>query len=112
MDDFLVIAKKSVKLDYFIYKLHSKFTIKELGNAKYFLDIRIIRNRDNKKLYLYQDAFIDKILDRYGITNAKPVNTPIASGVLALMVPFNDIAPKKDIEEYSSIIDSLNYLAY
>ena len=43
--------------------------------------------------------------------NAKPVNTPIASSVLALMVPFDDTAPKKDIEEYGSIIGSLNYLA-
>ncbi len=48
VDDFLVIAKKSVELDRFIYKLHSKFIIKELGDIKYFLDIYIIYNRDNK----------------------------------------------------------------
>jgi hypothetical protein len=70
-----------------------------------------VRDKEYNKLYLYQDAYIDKILDRYGIDNNKPIDTPIASSTLELMVPFDSITSKKDIEEYGSIVSSLNYLA-
>jgi hypothetical protein len=111
VDDFLAVSPKGEALDAFQYELRSKWTIEELGNAKYFLGVRIVRDRENNKLYLYQDAYIDKILVRYGMTNSKPVDTPITSGALELMVPFDGITSKKDIEEYGSIVSSLNYLA-
>lgn len=103
---------KGEALDAFRYELHSKWTIEELGDTEYFLGIRIMRNRENNKLYLCQDTYIDKILVRYGITNSKPVETPMVSGALELMVPFDSTASKKDIEEYGSIVGSLNYLVY
>lgn len=111
VDDFLAIAKKGPALDQFTYEFRSKFTIEELGDAEYFLGVRIVRDRVNRKLYLCQDAYIDKILERYGMTNCKPVDTPMASGALAIMVPFDGTASKKEIEEYGSIVGSLNYLA-
>jgi hypothetical protein len=70
-----------------------------------------VRDKENNKLYLYQDAYIDKILVHYGMTNNKLVKTPITSSALELIVPFDGIALKKDIEEYDSIVSSLNYLA-
>jgi hypothetical protein len=112
VDDFLAMGPKGEALDAFRYELRSKWTIKELGNAEYFLGIRIMRDRENNKLYLYQDAYINKILVRYGMTNSKLVETPIASGALELIVLFDGITLKKDIKEYGSIIGSLNYLAY
>jgi len=44
--------------------------------------------------------------------NNKLIDIPIMSGALELMVPFDNIALKKDIKEYGSIVSSLNYLAY
>jgi Reverse transcriptase (RNA-dependent DNA polymerase) len=111
VDDFLAVGPKGEALDAFRYELRSKWTIEELGDAEYFLGVRIVRDRENNKLYLCQDAYIDKILVRYGMTNSKPVETPMASGALELMVPFDGTASKKDIEEYGSIVGSLNYLA-
>jgi hypothetical protein len=111
VDDFLALAPKGNELDAFIYELRSKWTLEELGDAEYFLGVRIVRDREHNKLYLCQDAYIDKILDRYGMNNSKPVDTPMASGALELMVPFDGTALKKDIEEYGSIVGSLNYLA-
>jgi hypothetical protein len=45
------------------------------------------------------------------MTNCKPVDTPMASGAIAFMIPFDGVASKKEIEEYGLIIGSLNYLA-
>jgi hypothetical protein len=105
------LALKGDELDAFIYEMRFKWTFKELGNVKYFLDIHIIRNKEYSKLYLYQDAYIDKILDRYGMDNNKPIDILMAFGTFELMIPFNNITLKKDIKEYGSIISSLNYLA-
>ena len=53
INDFLAIAKKSDDLDEFRYELRFKFTIKELGDAEYFLGVHIVRDKQNKLLYLY-----------------------------------------------------------
>ena len=47
------MGPKGEVLDAFRYELRSKWTIKELGDVKYFLDIRIVRDKENNKLYLY-----------------------------------------------------------
>ena len=111
VDDFLVLAKKGHELDAFTYELRSKWTVEELGDAEYFLGVRIVRDRENRKLYLCQDAYVDKILDRYSMTDCKTVDTPMASGAIALMVPYDGTTSRQDIEEYGSIVDSENYLA-
>jgi hypothetical protein len=92
--------------------MRSKWTFKELSDVEYFLNVYIICDKENNKLYLYQDAYINKILDHYSIKNNKLINTLITFNTLELIIPFDSITLKKDIEEYSSIISSLNYLIY
>jgi hypothetical protein len=53
VDDFLAVGPKGEALDAFRYELRSKWTIEELGDAEYFLGVRIMRDRENNKLYLY-----------------------------------------------------------
>jgi hypothetical protein len=78
--------------------------------VEYFLGVRIVRNRANKKIYLYQDTYIDKILERYGMTDCKSVSTPIAAGAEAYMVPFDGVVTSQEVEEYGSMVGSENYL--
>jgi hypothetical protein len=44
------------------------------------LDLKIHRDRNKGILGLSQQAYIDKILKRYGIENYKLGNTPVAKG--------------------------------
>ena len=50
IDDFLIISKKSVvikvKVDF-----NKVFYIKNLGPVRYFISVRIIRDRINKKIF-------------------------------------------------------------
>ena len=103
---------KGEVLDAFRYELHFKWIIKELSDIEYFLSVYIIYNKENNKLYLYQDAYINKILVRYKIINNKLVKTLIMFNALELIIPFDNIILKKDIKEYNFIISSLNYLVY
>jgi hypothetical protein len=59
--------------------LKSQFEMDDMGPATYFVGVRIIRNRAERSLTLIQDAYINKILKKYGITHMKPVATPMAT---------------------------------
>ena len=53
--------------------------MKDLGAAKQILGMRITRDKKNRKLTLSQGEYIEKVLQRFRMQNAKPVNTPLAN---------------------------------
>ena len=88
-----------------------KFEIEDLGPASYFVGVRITRNRKAGTISLCQDAYVTKVLHRYGMENCKAVETPIATGAAEVMIPFKGKASSMEIELYGSKIGSLMYLA-
>ena len=60
-------------------KLANSFAIKDFGVAKQILGMRITRGRKNHKLTLSQNEYIQKVLERFNMHNAKPVSIPLAS---------------------------------
>jgi hypothetical protein len=69
MQDINVLKKKLVNL----------FAMKDLGDANKILGMRITRDRKSHKLTLSQGEYIEKVLERFRMHNAKPVSTPLAS---------------------------------
>ena len=59
-------------------KLANSFAMKDLGVAKQILGMRITRDRKNRKLTLSQGEYIEKVLQRFRMQNAKPVSTPLS----------------------------------
>ena len=53
--------------------------MKELGEAKRILGMDIIRDRSKKVLFLTQQSYIKRVLVRFGINDAKQVQTPLAN---------------------------------
>jgi hypothetical protein len=60
-------------------KLSNSFAMKDLGAAKKILGMIITRDRKNHKLKLSQGEYIEKVLERFRMKNAKPISTPLAS---------------------------------
>ena len=60
--------------------LFRHFDMKDLGEASYVLGLKIHRDRTKGILGLSQQAYIDKVLKRYGMKHCKPGNTPVAKG--------------------------------
>ena len=54
--------------------------MKDLGNASYVLGIQIYQDRSKDILGLSQKGYIKKILQRYGMQDCKPLDTPISKG--------------------------------
>ena len=58
--------------------LSNKFKMKDLGNVSYVLGIQIYRDHSKDILGLSQKGYIEKLLQRYGMQDCKPLDTPIA----------------------------------
>ena len=92
--------------------LSNNFEMKDLGEASFLLGIQIYRERSQYILGLSQRSYIDKVLERFGMQNCKPGNTPVAKGDKFSL----NQCPKSslDIQEmqkipYSSVVGSLMY---
>ena len=78
-DDMLVAGSNMQDINVPKIKLVNSFAMKDLGAAKQILGIRIKRGRKNHKLTLSQGEYIEKVLQRFRMQNAKPVSTPLAN---------------------------------
>ena len=85
------------------------YDLKPMGDLTWFLGIRIIRDRSARKTRLIQDAFIDKVCNRFNIdlTGKKP-DVPITENWLR---PSNEEPDKECTKIYQQLIGSLTYIA-
>ena len=58
-----------------------KFAMKELGQARHILGMRIERNQMTKTLWLSQFDYIQKVLKHFNIDNVKPTITPLLTTI-------------------------------
>jgi hypothetical protein len=76
----------------------TKYEIKNKRNIKWFLSIRIIRDRKARKVFFLHDAYIKKIAAKFQINNNSHIAfTPISTIPLS---KFLKTASKSDIKRY------------
>ena len=61
-------------------ELRSSYEIKNLGEVKYILGMKIERT-DDGSIKLLQCAYSERVLKRFGITDAKSRSTPLPPGI-------------------------------
>jgi hypothetical protein len=71
MDDILLPEKDISILEVVKSSLRKSFSMKDLGEVAYILDIKIYRDRSKRLIGLSQDAYIDKILNQFNMQNSK-----------------------------------------
>ena len=86
--------------------------MKELGEARKILGIEIVRSRQERLIQLSQKAYLEKLIRRFQMHDAKEVNVPFAQH---FKLSHNQSpSDKESIREmskipYSSVIGSLMY---
>jgi ATP-binding cassette subfamily B (MDR/TAP) protein 1 len=92
--------------------LNLEFEMKDLGAAKKILGVEFIRDRKSGMLYLNQRGYIERVLRRFNMQDAKPVSTPLAPHFKLSL----DLCPASDEDikymsrvPYSSVVGSLMY---
>ena len=79
VDDMLVSGSNMQDINVLKRKLAKSFAMKDLGATKQILGMRITRDMKNRKLTLSQGEYIENVLQRFRMQNAKLVSTPLAS---------------------------------
>ncbi|KAL4304503.1 hypothetical protein GQ457_10G014750 [Hibiscus cannabinus] len=112
VDDMLIVAKNMHDVVGLKALLSQEFDMKDLGAAKKILGMEIHRDRSSRKLWLSQQSYVEKVLDRFGMSNAKPVSTPLANHFKLS----SELCPKTDKEceemakvSYASVVGCLMY---
>lgn len=87
-----------------IEEIGKKFEMKSLGAVKHYLGIDV--TQDNKRNYnISQEAYIDKIIEEAGLSEAKTSKFPLDTGYFK-----QDGTPLESNEEYRKLIGMLLYL--
>jgi hypothetical protein len=92
-----------------IQALKIKYEIKNEEGVKWFLGIRIIRNKEARKIFLLHDAYIKKIAAKFQINDNSYI-TFISIFTIFLSKSLG-IASKSDIKRYQELIGFLLYTA-
>lgn len=79
VDDMLIVGQDVEMICRLKEDLSKSFDMKDLGPAKQILGMEIARDRKAGKLWLSQEKYIERVLERFNMKNAKQVNTPLAA---------------------------------
>ena len=86
--------------------------MKDLGEAAYILEIRILRDRSKRLIGLSQNTYLDKVLNRFSMQNSKKGELPIQSNAILSKTQ----SPSKEVEIaemsrvlYASDVGSMMY---
>ena len=77
VDDCTIVAKSKVLVEWFKTEIAKFVDITDLGDLHWILGIEVRRIREDRRLFLSQNSYIDSILHRYGFEDSKPISTPM-----------------------------------
>ena len=110
VDDFLVGCKEEKVIKSVYGELKKHFDINWLGNVKYFLGQEVKRQQDG--IYsLSVKNYIEKLVLKLGLVDAKPVKTPMEQGYQSGSSKTADSDVMEDSTAYRSVVAALLYIA-
>ncbi|KAK2457784.1 putative mitochondrial protein [Trifolium repens] len=106
VDDIIVTGSSSTELSGLIATLAARFSLKDLGYLNYFLGVEVIPSAAG--MFLSQRKYITDLLQKSGMTEAKPASTPLTATPPLLK---NSGDPLPSPTEYRALVGSLQYLS-
>ncbi|WZZ37770.1 hypothetical protein YC2023_034029 [Brassica napus] len=112
VDDMLIVGQDRNKIAALKKDLGRCFVMKDLGQARQILGMNITRNKPKKLLWLSQERYVERVLERFNMHKAKPVSTPLG-GHFKLSSKQSPTSEKEKEEmkttPYASAVGSLMY---
>lgn len=109
VDDFYIFTDCCKEKDNLFQLLQSEFSCKNLGTLNNCLGIRIHRDRTQGTLMFDQSDYIEKLLERFGMTHCKSVSTPMVVNKLEEATDNDTLSDGK--YPYRELIGCLMYLS-
>jgi histone deacetylase 1/2 len=107
VDDIIVASSMQSATLALLKDLGQDFALKDLGNLHYFLGIEV--NKVDDGILLTQEKYTYDILRRVGMSDCKPVSTPLSTSE-KLSVHEGSLLGPNDATQYRSIVGALQYL--
>ena len=108
----LIVGNGTKRIALLKKALSKSFAMKDLGPAKQILGMKISRDRSKKLLWLSQERYIEKVLERFNMKYVKSVISPLAGHhkLNSKQYPTNKKETNKMRKvSYQSLVDSLMY---
>jgi hypothetical protein len=110
VDDLLIFTNDPKLMNDLKKELQDMFEVTDLGDPNKIVGIEIERNREKGELKILQSKYIEAILERYGLSEANAVTTPLDPKVK--LKPLTQTSEKGNrSNNYASLIGSLMYAA-
>jgi hypothetical protein len=81
VDDILLIGNDISMMEVVKSSLRKSFSMKDLGEAVYILGIKMYRDRSKRLIGLWQDAYIDKILNQFNMQDSTKGFLPMSHDI-------------------------------
>ncbi len=113
VDDIVIIcAKKNAKRKRIFEKaLMKRFELRVLEELNWFLRIRVIRNREERKIWLCQDSYIAKMISKFNLRDAKCSKIPLSKLSRSDASSNHDKPNQQLIYAFQQRVESLNFAA-
>ena len=102
VDDLFIFANSVAVKDRFKKWISKQFKMTDLGPIKWILGMEVIRDRTKRTLEIVQTAYIDRMLERFGMAKCNKVATPAEGKLTRLKVTSVD-------KELQALVGSLLY---
>lgn len=114
VDDLLLIGSSLAEIKQLKLDLSNRFEMTDLGEAQYVLGLQLSRDRSALTLSLSQSDYIKRLLVRYGMSDTKPVPTPLAVNVRLSKDDCPSVVPTQPLlvdgkHTYASVVGSIMY---
>ncbi|KAF3627875.1 hypothetical protein FXO38_28549 [Capsicum annuum] len=115
-DDILIAGDNTDMINVEKYTLYQQFKLKDLGDLKYFLGIKVLRAVS--RVILNQRKYILEIISDTGLAGAKPALTPLDTNIKLTSVEVDEATAVKgdvvlrDMTSYQRLVGKLYWAAY
>jgi hypothetical protein len=109
VDDLILYSNDLPSLNSFKQMIGKKFSMTDLGEAKYVLGIEITRDRSSRTLTLSQAAYTRDVLRRHDMATCNAVRTPILPGSKLVKAAEGYQATAEMTRKYQSGVGALMY---
>ena len=109
VDDIILGGKSEAKMKAVKKELSRKFEVKDLGSLHYFLGAKVVQDHLAGVIWMGQSSFVEKILQRFGMQDCKPISTPVNPDVK--LAPCQSSEDVCDQQLYQAAVGSLLYLS-
>jgi hypothetical protein len=103
IDDITLAPESSAAMDKAVHTLSQHFKLQDLGATQFLLGVEITRDYSKHSIYLSQRQYIIDMLERFKMSDCKPVSTPMTPGIQLT----KEMGPKT--EENVSTMSSIPY---